>query len=176
MPDNETPQLAGHVLFRLFGVPWTITRQSWQFIPPKLAIGLVVAFLALPDQALSSRILIGLGYGLLLILLLICHIIGHTLGGVWVHAPMNENHITPTLIETRYYEDPETVSKRIHLTRTLAGPATNLLLALASAVAWSIWGGHGFVFFAVANLVLVIAVILPFPTVDGAVIWRELHR
>lgn len=176
MQNTTSPPLAGHVLFRLFGVPWTVTRQSWQFIPPKIVIGIIVAFFTLPELSLISRLLIGLGYGLLLILLLIWHIIGHTLGGKLVNAPMDENHITPLLIETRYYEDPASVSKRIHLVRTLAGPIANSLLAIVSAWAWLYWGGHWLVYFTLANLVLVIVIILPFPTLDGAVIWRELHR
>lgn len=176
MPNNETSPLAGDILFRLLGVPWTFTRASWRFVPPKLVIGLIIAFLTLPNESLISRILIGIEYGVLLILLLIWHIVGHTLGGIWLHAPMDENHITPTLIETRYYENPGTVPKRIHLIRTLAGPLANLLLAFVSALAWKLWGGHSFAYFALANLVLVVVVILPFPGVDGAVIWRELQR
>lgn len=66
-------------IIRIAGIPFTANEQSWQFVPPKLIIGIVVAFIALPDLPLIERILTGLLFGGLLILVLALHILGHIL-------------------------------------------------------------------------------------------------
>ena len=96
-------------LFSAMGIPFTADRQSWQFVPPKLVIGIVIAFITLPDRPLLEWILTGLFFGGLLILTLVLHILGHILSSKLVAPPMTTARITPVLIETLYHDDPEDV-------------------------------------------------------------------
>jgi hypothetical protein len=163
-------------LFSLFGIPVTWTARSWRFFPPKFAIGVVVALLALPDQPVLFRLMWGIGYGLLLFGVLFLHIIGHMISSRLVAPPMTEARIEQTLIETRYDSDPSDLPPRVHLVRSLGGPTINLLLgSLALLLGYSV-DHHALRFFAGANLAICALVLLPFPSVDGSVIWRELPR
>ena len=77
--NNPTPKPSGRTLVTLFGVPWPVTSQSWRFVPPKIVIGLIVAFLVYRDEPLESQIVCGVVYGLLILTLLFLHIVGHTI-------------------------------------------------------------------------------------------------
>ena len=163
------------VLFTLLDVPWTADAKSWQFVPPKLVIGVVIALLALPDIPIAERILTGLGYGLLLLFTLFLHIIGHILSSRMIHAPVREARITPILIEVHHHDTTD-VPTRIHLIRALGGPVMNLCLGLLSLLIWNLTTAHMALAFAVSNFAIGLFVLLPFPTVDGEVIWREVGR
>lgn len=163
------------VLFTLLDVPFTADDKSWQFVPPKLVIGVVVALLTLPDIAITERVLIGLGYGLLLLLTLFLHIIGHILSSRMIHAPVREAFIAPTLIQVHHH-DATDASVRIHLVRALGGPVMNLCLGVLSLLIWNITGAPVALAFAVSNFAIGLLVLLPLPTVDGEVIWREVGR
>jgi hypothetical protein len=88
---------------------------------------------------------------------------------------MREAHITPVLIQTLYPDDPDTPS-RTHLIRSLGGPIITLLLGTISLLAWSALRSHLLLFFALANYAIAFIVLLPLPTVDGEVIWREIRK
>jgi Zn-dependent protease len=89
---------------------------------------------------------------------------------------MSEAYITPILIETRYNNDPADLPDRIHLVRSLGGPIMNLILGLLSLIILGSAHNPALAFFAGANLLIAAIVLLPFPSVDGGVIWRELFR
>src|SRR5262245_57110369 len=114
--------LSRRTLFTVFGIPFTVTSQSWQFIPPKLVIGVLVGLVALPDEPAATRVLWGLIFGTLLLVVLCLHIFGHILSSKLVTPPMTEAHITPILIQTLYQADPPDLPGRVHLIRTLGGP------------------------------------------------------
>jgi hypothetical protein len=98
-------------------------------------IGIVVAFLTLSDLPLLERILTGLFFGgLLILVLLLLHILGHILSSKLVAPPMTEARITPILIETRYHDDPEDVTAQMHLVRSLGGPLMNFALGGISPI------------------------------------------
>lgn len=164
------------VSFTLMDVPFTADEQSWQFVSPKFFIGIVVAFITLPDLPLLERILTGLFFGGLLILVLALHIMGHILSSKLVTPPMTEAHITPILIETRYNDDPVDVTSQVHLVRSLGGPVMNFVLGGISLIILDNMHIPALAFFAGANLVIGVLVLLPFPSVDGGVIWREIFR
>ena len=168
--------MAGQILFTLMSVPFTADSQSWQFVPPKLIIGMVVAFIILPDLPLLEQVLTGLLFGGLLILVLALHILGHILSSKLVSPPMTEARITPILIETRYANDTESVSPRVHLVRSLGGPIINIVLGGISLIILDITYNPALAFFAWAKLAIAVIVLLPFPSVDGGVIWREIFR
>lgn len=163
-------------LFRVLAVPLRLESNSWQFFPPKFVIGLIVAFLALQSQSIEMRIVWGLVYGAILVLTLFCHIIGHIIASKLVRPAMSHLLMTPTLIETRYDNDPTDLSPQVHLIRSLGGPAMTFFLALIGLLLYGFFSDHALLFFTMANFVLLIVVLLPFPSVDGEVIWRELKR
>jgi hypothetical protein len=168
--------VAAQKLFTLMGIPFTVDRRSWQFVPPKFIIGVVVPFIALPDLSLLDRMMTGFLFGGLLILVLALHILGHILSSKLVAPPMTEARITPTLIETRYHDDPRDVPSKVHLARSLGGPIINFVLGGISLIILDDIQNPALAFFAWANLVIGLIVLLPFPSVDGGVIWREVFR
>lgn len=160
----------------LLGVPITLTGQSWQFVPPKIVIGIIVALIALPQEVLAVRMAWGVIFGILLLVILFLHIIGHILSSKLVAPPMTEAHITTMLIQTLYGDDPPDVPGKVHVIRSLGGPVTNIGLGVVTLVDMQTINSPALAFFAGANFVLAALVLLPFPTVDGEVIWREIGR
>lgn len=165
-----------HIVFNLLGVPFTVAANSWQFVPPKLAIGLIIALVLLRAEPFEARILWGMIFGAQLLLALGLHIIGHILSSRLVSPPMTEARITPALIQTLYQSDPPEIASRVHLIRSLGGPIMNLVLGVITLLLVQIVHDRALAFFAGANLILASVVLLPFPTVDGEVIWREIRR
>jgi hypothetical protein len=167
------PTGASRVLITVLNVPFTVNAQSWQFIPPKLVIGVIVALIAKTGSPLLERAGWGLVYGLLLLTLLCLHIVGHILASKLTSPPMSEAHITPVLIQTLYPDDPGTPGST-HLIRSIGGPVMTLTLGLLSLLAWTQFRNHLLLYFALANFAIAFVVLLPLPTVDGEVIWREV--
>lgn len=164
------------VLFTLLGVPFTVTSHSWRFVPPKLVIGLFVAWVTQMSEPAAIWLPWGIIYGLLLLAVLLLHIIGHILISKLVSPPMTEARITPMLIQTRYDDDTPDTPGTTHLIRSLGGPLITLLLGLLAFLAWRISDNQGAGCFAAANFALLLIILLPLPTVDGGVIWREIGR
>ncbi len=89
---------------------------------------------------------------------------------------MTEARITPILIETRYLDDPEDVTSRAHLVRSFGGPIMNFVLGGISLIMLDNIHNPALAFFAWANLAIGFVVLLPLPSVDGGVIWREMLK
>lgn len=164
------------VLFTLLGVPFTATSDSWRFVPPKLAIGVFVAWVTQMSEPAAKWLAWGLLYGFLLLAVLLLHIVGHILMSKLVSPPMTEARITPMLIQTRYDNDTPDTLGTTHLIRSLGGPLITLLIGLLAFLAWHISDNQAAGCFAAANFALLLIVLLPLPTVDGEVIWREISR
>ena len=163
-------------LFTLLNIPFTVNWDSWQFLPPKFMIGIVVALFAAPVETIPEKILIGILYGILLNFVLLLHIIGHILSSKFVSPAMTEARITPMLIQTRYDRDSNAIAPVVHLTRTIGGVLMNLTMGIVGYFIWQIGNSQFAVFFMAANFVLMIFVLLPLPTLDGEVIWREIKN
>jgi len=163
------------VLLTVLGIPFTVNAQSWQFVPPKLVIGIIVALIAKTGSSVFERVGWGIVYGLLLVTLLCLHILGHILASKMTSPPMSEARITPVLIQTLYPDDANTLGWA-HLIRSLGGPIMTILLGLISLAAWTMLGNHLLLFFALANFAIALIVLLPLPSVDGEVIWREVGK
>lgn len=163
-------------MFTLAGVPWTYDAQSWRFVVPKLFIGLIAAFVLRRSEPVLDNLLISLIYGLLLNLLLLLHIVGHIISSKFVSPAMTEARIMPILIQTRYDSDPEQLTSRVHLVRSIGGPLMNLLLGALGYVLWRATGSLIAQFFMAANWLLTLLILLPLPTIDGEVIWRETAK
>ncbi|HLB65583.1 MAG TPA: hypothetical protein VJJ46_12145 [Anaerolineales bacterium] len=163
-------------LFVLMGVPWEATPRAWVSLPLAAALGMLIAAAASPGQPVGGTILTGIGYGALLHLAEAIHTIGHTVSGRAVGSPMTANVLTATVHSNEYAASPEPVPGHIHIGRALGGPLANLAVGLM-AIGLNAWVGSPWLrFFSQVNLLVGAAALLPIPTIDGSVIWRELLR
>ena len=69
-----------------------------------------------------------------------------------------------------------TCHHKVHLVRSLGGPLMNFMLGGLFLVLWDSVRSPALGFFAGANLVIGVIVLLPIPSVDGGVIWREILK
>ncbi|MEP7200334.1 MAG: hypothetical protein ABI874_10975, partial [Chloroflexota bacterium] len=130
---HDAEAVGRRTLFTLFGVPWTANAKSLQFPFTRVAFGCFIAILFLGNEDLPTRLAYGVVFGLLTMLTQVLHIIGHTLGGKFVNAPMAENFVTPISVLNVYRNDPPDLPSRTHLARALGGPAMNLVVGVLTA-------------------------------------------
>jgi Zn-dependent protease len=64
----------------------------------------------------------------------------------------------------------------VHLLRSIGGPLMNVLLGGLGLLLWQVTGHPVALFFMLFNWILTVILLLPFATVDGEVIWRELPK
>jgi Zn-dependent protease len=108
------------------------------------------------------------------------HAFGHILSGKIVHSAMDELLITATRDVNLYHGDQSLVPGHVHLVRSLGGPIFNLFIAGVFAE-FAMSTGPGFWADLVASLISTnqffgFGGLLPLPSVDGEVIWREILR
>ena len=156
--------------FTLFGVDYYATRYAWLSAPIMLILGIFLALSIAPADETGAKILIGLGYGLLIIISGFLHGFGHIISSRMVGAPMSREIMTATVSITSYDDDGKELPSRVHFGRAIGGPLMNLILASMILL----FENHFLEFFGYVHLVLFIATIAPIPSVDGAVIFREL--
>ena len=162
-------------LFTFLDVDYYATPRTWINLPLMTIFGIVIALIFAPVNQLPSQILVGIGYGLLIIISSFCHSIGHIISSRFVSAPVEFILMTATVNVTHYEDDKEQPS-RVHVGRSLGGPVLNLLLGLiAIAIYMVAMPNHFLLFFGSANLIFAVFSSLPIPTVDGAVILCELR-
>lgn len=169
---------------RVWGVPVSVT--PWIWLHPVVFSGLHLALGALgPRQTLAEALqssvafVVGVAVGTLV------HALGHIVGGQLVRSPMDELLLTATRGVNLYHGDQSAVPGRVHLGRAVGGPALNLLFAglLAAGLGWLLPGGVGGLLGQTLNSVVSTSLyiglgglLLPLPSVDGWVIWREVLR
>ena len=108
------------------------------------------------------------------------HAFGHILSGKMVNSAMDELLITTTRDVNLYHGDQSLIPGYVHLARSLGGPLFNLLVA-GVCIFVATKPSEGFPADLMAsligtNLFFGIGSFLPIPSVDGAVIWREILR
>lgn len=108
------------------------------------------------------------------------HAAGHVVGGRLVGAPMDELLLTGTRIATIYRGEQAGLPPRVHLGRALGGPAANLALALLLTLPAALLpAGRGREIVRLLlnqTLLAGLGALLPLPSVDGEVVWREVRR
>ena len=70
-------QPAPRKLFTILGAEYRVTPWSWMNLPLMMSIGIVLALLFAPSGPVTWQVLVGLGYGLLIILASFLHGVGH---------------------------------------------------------------------------------------------------
>lgn len=160
-------------VFSILGTEYRVTSWSWLNLPLVSAIGIVVAFLFGPEDSAAGHTLVGLGYGLLIVISSFLHGVGHVVSSRFVDAPVTWLVATATVNITQYH-DVEDPSRRVDVGRSIGGPVLNFLLGFVAGVVYIyVSQSHFLAFFAVVNLAFGAFTLLPIPSLDGAVIWRN---
>jgi hypothetical protein len=161
-------------LLRVLGVDWMASPNAWVAPVWMAAVGIVIGLVAESHAAAGKRLLLGLGYGALLLASIVVHYLGGAVGGRLVHAPMRQVVFTSTLAYNVYDESRDYPS-RVHLIRGLGEPAANLVLGVVTLGLYLAGNHSHFVLFlAVLNLGFFIVAMAPFPTMHGGVLLKNL--
>lgn len=164
-------------LFSILGTDYTVSNLG-RFNPLlMIGIGVIVGLLIAPVDDTPTKLLIGVGYGVLIILCSLFHSLGHIISSRMAGAPMDAVILTLFVPTTHYEDDGKDITSRQHIMRALGGPLMNLALGLLFLLIYSVVIQCTFVaFFAGINLAFFVATISPIPSLDGAVILREMRR
>lgn len=162
-------------LFTLFGTPFKGTKFFWLNIPLMIIVGIIIAFVFAPVATPSEKIIAGIIYGVSITLASNLHSIGHIISSRWVNAPIDYILASAT-VYTTHYNDTDELPSWVHIGRAIGGPIASAVFGLlAIGLYYTGVESHYLLFFGVINLVFFILTISPIPTVDGAVILRELR-
>lgn len=165
-------------LFSIMGTDYVMTSLGWLNIPMMIGAGILVAWFLAPVEGIQNIILSGIAYGLLMLIASFCHGLGHIISSKMAGAPMTKLIGTIT-VHTTYYDDNEedNISSKAHMMRAIGGPVLNLVLGILMLVInASIFPSHFILFFGVINLVFFAITISPLPSLDGAVLLREMRK
>ena len=163
-------------LVTLLGVDFLSTHRFWLNIPLVMIVGIAVAVIFSPTDELGSQALVGLGFGLLIILSNFFHGLGHVISSRIVNAPMKALIMTATVGVT-HFEDSGEQASQVHVGRSLGGPVLNLTLGVvAVALYLAALDIYFLLFFGIVNLGFGGFTFMPIPSLDGSVILRELRN
>jgi Zn-dependent protease len=164
---------------RFWGVTLSITPLSW--LGPFVFFGLYFLLSLLNHHlSLGERIFQASIFAICAELATSIHSFGHIVSGKMVRGAMNELLIASTRDVNLYHGDQNAVPGHVHLVRSLGGPIMNLLAAgacygLEQIMPSGFWSAFLARFLSV-NLFVGLGSLLPLPSVDGEVIWREIFR
>jgi hypothetical protein len=164
---------------RFCGVRVTVTSLTW--LSPFVFLGLCLALgLGQPFPDAAARLGDAALATIVIELATAVHAIGHIFSGQAIGSPMDELLITATRGVNLYDGPQEIYPPSIHIGRSLGGPLFNLVIAgVARALLPILPGGWATQFATTTisiNLFFGLGSLLPLPSVDGQVIWRELFR
>lgn len=160
------------------GVELQVTPLVW--IGPLLFLGLGLALSLFhgPMRPLD-RLIEAAIFALAVEIAMIVHAAGHIVSGTLVGGPMDALLRTATRAINVYHGDQSMVPRRVHLGRSIGGPAANLAAAgLAALVAGALGGGPWPALAlrsVTVNLFFGLGGLLPVAGADGEVIWREVR-
>lgn len=164
---------------RFWGVKLLVTPLTWLspfvFFALHILLNLLNSHLSLTDRLYQALL-----FTIAVEITTILHAFGHILSGKMVNSAMDELLITATRDVNLYHGDQSLIPGHVHLIRSLGGPIFNLLAAgmcaiFATVVAPGFWSAL-VTSLASTNLFFGLGGLLPLPSVDGEVIWRELLR
>ena len=162
-------------LFTLFGTPYKGTKFYWLNPPLMIITGIIIAFIVAPVADPIARIISGIVYGLILISASVIHSYGHITSSRRVGAPVTYILATMT-VSILHFDDTEDQPPRVHIGRAIGGPLASLIAGLIGLVLYAIVQSHFLAFFAFINLLFFVLTISPLPSLDGAVILREMRK
>jgi Zn-dependent protease len=164
---------------RFWGVGLLVTPLTW--LGPLVFFGIHLLLNMLNSGlSLTDRLYQALLFTIAVEITTILHAFGHILSGKLVHSAMDELLITALRDVNLYHGDQSRIPGYIHLARSIGGPVFNILVAgvcaaLATIIAPGFWLDLVDSLLS-TNLFFGLGGLLPLPSVDGAVIWRELLK
>jgi hypothetical protein len=176
LENTDSPRLKK--LFRMLDVDVMAAPFAWLGVVLALIIGVVVSLITAPVDGTGAQILAGIVFGLLIYASTFVHGVGHIISSRMVNAPMQYLILTSTVPITRYDDaDEASVPSRVHIGRSLGGPAANVVAAIIGLVLYVVVvNSPFFLFIGIQNTLFTLLVLSPIPSLDGAVIWREVRR
>lgn len=164
---------------RFWGVQISITPLAW--LSPFIFFGLHLLLNLVNNQLdLTERIKQATVFTIAVEITILLHSFGHILSGKMVRSAMDELLLASTRDLNLYHGDQSSVPSFVHVIRSLGGPIFNILIAGLCYILKPIMP-PGFPSMLLGSLISVnlffgLGGLLPIPTVDGAVIWREIFR
>lgn len=162
---------------QFWNVSLLITPLTW--LSPFVFFGLHF-FINLLDTrlALDERLIQSMYFALAVELTTVIHAFGHILSGKMVNSAMDELLITTTRDVNVYHGDQSKIPGYVHLVRSLGGPVINIIIGVLCifAAQWippGFWKGVNTSMIS-TNFFFGFGGLLPVPSVDGEVIWREI--
>ncbi len=164
---------------RFWGVQLLATPVAW--LSPFVFFGFHLVLGALnPAPSLGERLYRALLFVVAVEVSTFLHAAGHIVSGKLARSAMDALLITATRDVNVYHGDQSVVPARAHLARAAGGPVMNMVVAgLCAFVALGATPGLGTDLLASmlsTNLVFGVGGLMPLPSVDGWVIWREVLR
>jgi len=132
-------QPAPRRLFTILGAEYRVTYWSWLNLPLMAGIGIVLALSFAPNGSVTWQALVGLGYGLLIIVSSFLHGVGHVISSRLVGGPVTWLVATATVYVTQYH-DVEAQPRRVDVGRSLGGPVLNLILGVIAGGVYALAG------------------------------------
>lgn len=160
-----------------WNVSLLITPLTW--LSPFVFFGLHFLLNLLDTRlTLNERLIQSIYFVIAVELTTAIHAFGHILSGKLVHSAMDELLITATRDVNLYHGDQSKVPGYVHLVRSLGGPMINILVGvfcilIAPSISPGFWTGVNNSMVS-TNLFFGLGGLLPVPSVDGQVIWREI--
>lgn len=160
---------------------WNVSLliTPWTWLSPFIFFGLHFLLNLLDTRlSLNERLVQSIIFTLAVEVATTLHAFGHILSGKLVHSAMDELLITATRDVNLYHGDQSKVPGSVHLVRSLGGPILNILTGIFFLFAAK-WIPPGFWTDVNASMISVnlffgLGGLLPVPSVDGQVIWREI--
>jgi Zn-dependent protease len=163
-------------LFTLLRTDYRATSRSWMAVPLLGGVGIALALLFAPSDQLPVQLAAGLGYGLLIYVAMFTHGVGHIISSRMVDGPVTTVIMTSTVMVT-HYEDASEQPRRIHVGRAIGGPLASFVLGVVAIALFYFIVPQQFLLFAgIVSILFGLLTAMPIPSLDGAVILRELRR
>ncbi len=163
-------------LFRVCGINWSVTRYAWLSPFFWVTLGFALAFVSQRSTDVPRLLVAGFGYGAVLYAANIFHSVGHIIAGRVLGTPVEAVLATSTRDVIIYRQPGTAAPARCRLGRALGGPAANLAVGCALALAGHLLAISWILVAGFMNVIIAIWTLLPVPSLDGWVIWSILMR
>ncbi|MBI2330995.1 MAG: hypothetical protein HYU84_02270 [Chloroflexi bacterium] len=160
---------------------WNVSLliTPWTWLGPFVFFGLHFLLNLLDTRlALNERLFHSIYFVLAVEVTTALHAFGHILSGKLIHSAMDELLITATRDVNVYHGDQSQIPGYVHLIRSLGGPIFNIIVGIfcifiAKWIPSGFWTGVNTSMIS-TNFFFGLGGLLPIPSVDGEVIWREI--
>jgi hypothetical protein len=165
-------------LVALGSVDLLATRLWWLSLGWMFAFGIAAGLAFAPGSGFREKLIIGLGYGLLVSLAAATHNLGHFLGGSLVRASMTAFLLNASIpIDCYNDKDERELPSKIHLSRALGGPVFSALVGTVILYVNAMVVNNDFIhFYGVMNCFIAVGAMFPIPGIDGGILWREMRH